>query len=226
MMSSAASFTPDLLESMGLARPASVSSGRRDELGQSEFLKLMTVQLANQDPMKPMENGEFIGQMAQFSTVTGIESLTRSFEQLAASLSQGQALQAATLVGRDVLVPMSYHQLTEGVPIRGAVDVPQDMGIMVSIHDTSGQLVRQIELEPGRAGLRDFEWDGLLADGTPAPEEIYEFRAVAVGGAGGQVADMFLESRVESVAVEPNGGLRLAVHGLGPIDFSLIRRVS
>ena len=54
----------------------------KDQLGQEDFLKLMTTQLQNQDPFAPMENGEFIAQMAQFSTVTGITCDSRKLSHL------------------------------------------------------------------------------------------------------------------------------------------------
>ena len=76
----------------------------RNELGQEEFLMLMLTQLQNQDPTKPMEDGEFIAQMAQFTTVEELGGMSKSIENLASSLTSSSALQAATMVGRSVLV--------------------------------------------------------------------------------------------------------------------------
>ena len=74
-----------------------------DELGQEDFLTLMISQFRNQDPFEPMDNGDFLGQLAQFGTVSGIENLNSAFAGLAGSIQSEQALQAANLVGRDVL---------------------------------------------------------------------------------------------------------------------------
>ena len=91
------------LSGLGLGE-AQAKKKPNDELGQSEFLELMIAQLNNQDPMKPMDNGDFISQMAQFSAVTGLTQLQESFDKLAVSLQSNQALQASSLIGQDVLV--------------------------------------------------------------------------------------------------------------------------
>ena len=91
------------LESLGLAQKKPRVD--KKEMGQEDFLKLMTTQLQNQDPMKPMENGDFLAQIAQFSTVDGIGKLQESFEALSGSLHSNQALQASGLIGRNVMVP-------------------------------------------------------------------------------------------------------------------------
>jgi flagellar basal-body rod modification protein FlgD len=70
---------------------------KKKSLGQDQFLKLMTTQMTHQDPTKPMQNGEFLSQMAQFGTVSGIQDLQQSFKDFAASIGSDQALQAAKL---------------------------------------------------------------------------------------------------------------------------------
>jgi flagellar basal-body rod modification protein FlgD len=91
------------------------------ELGQEQFLSLMITQLKNQDPFKPMESGEFLGQLAQFGTVSGLAGLQTSFDSLATSLVSNQALQAASLVGRSALVASSAITIGAGQSVEGAV---------------------------------------------------------------------------------------------------------
>ena len=112
------SFDPAAL---GLAVPDEVDS---QELGQEEFLQLMLTQLENQDPFKPMESGEFLGQLAQFGTVTGLGELQQSFESLSGSLISDQALQAASLVGRSVTIESGEGLLKTDSPLTGAVELP------------------------------------------------------------------------------------------------------
>ena len=81
---------------LGLNRTSDTSDKENDELGQTEFLELMTAQLKYQDPLKPMENGDFLGQMAQFGTVSGINELNTTFSSMSASFQSNQALQAST----------------------------------------------------------------------------------------------------------------------------------
>ena len=90
---------------LGLNRTVETEQRDNDQLGQAEFLELMTAQLRFQDPLQPMENGDFLGQMAQFGTVSGINDLNNTFNSMSSSFQSNQALQASTLVGRRVLVP-------------------------------------------------------------------------------------------------------------------------
>ena len=93
----------NLLQNIGVgSKPASKA---KSELGQEAFLKLMTTQLQNQDPFKPMDNGEFLSQIAQFGTVSGINDLQESFKSFSNSIVPNQSLQAAGLINRNVLVP-------------------------------------------------------------------------------------------------------------------------
>jgi len=100
-----------LLDRLGLRRDL---TQRRERLGQEDFLRLMVAQLRNQNPLQPMENGEFLTQIAQFGTVSGVRQLNAAFEALSESLYSSQALQAASLVGRRVQVPGGEGYLAEG----------------------------------------------------------------------------------------------------------------
>ncbi|MBL4743366.1 MAG: flagellar hook assembly protein FlgD, partial [Cycloclasticus sp.] len=113
------------LQSLGLVNSSvSESSKSNGDLGQADFLKLMVTQLENQDPLEPMDNGDFLGQMAQFSTVSGIGDLQNSFSEFAASISNDQALQAANLIGRRVSVPLQTGVLADGGVIEGELTLP------------------------------------------------------------------------------------------------------
>lgn len=83
----------------------------------------MTAQLRHQDPLNPTENDALIAQVAQFSTVEGIQEMQRSIESLAGSFQSAQALQASTLVGRDVLINTDRAVLEAGKSVIGAVDL-------------------------------------------------------------------------------------------------------
>jgi flagellar basal-body rod modification protein FlgD len=140
------------------------------QLGQQDFLALMIQQLRNQDPLKPMENGEFIGQMAQFSTVTGIADMTKSIASLADSFNSGQALQAASMVGRTVLTEASTGSFSGTKPLSGAVELPYSTSsAVVRVYSSAGELVRELPLGTQEKGLTNFSWDGTLANGQPAP---------------------------------------------------------
>ena len=221
----------DLLNSLGLtaygSQSSTASTQSSGQLQQSDFLKLMTTQLTNQDPMEPMDNGEFLSQMAQFSTVTGIEQLASSFEKLSLSVSQGQALQAATLVGKRVLVPSASAELAAGQGVGGGVDLSAAAdNVTVTIGDANGQVVRTIDLGKQGAGLAEFSWDGLTASGTAAPAGTYTFSIDAKINGEHQAQTTLLDGQVSGVSYDSaSGGLVLNVAALGDVSFSDVYRI-
>jgi flagellar basal-body rod modification protein FlgD len=219
-------LSTDVLQSLGLSRPNLTQAANNDELGQEDFLRLMSVQLEGQDPLKPMENGDFIAQMAQFSSLTGIQDLSASFGVLAKTLTQNQTLQAASLVGKQVLVPTEFGMLSAQEPLAGAVELTRSARqVRIQVLDGSGQTVRDLDVGTLSAGLHDFTWDGLLADGTPAPEGVYQFRAIANGASGVEGLELFMNAPVDSVGLGNGQSLTLNVRGTGEVDFNDIRRI-
>jgi flagellar basal-body rod modification protein FlgD len=217
----------DLLANLGLAREKAPAERDRDRLGQGDFLKLMTTQLQNQDPFKPMESGEFLGQLAQFGTVSGIEDLQKSFKGLSESIYSGQALQAAGLVDRQVMVPVDMSMMDPERGQWGAAELSASTSdLVVGVYDQSGALVRRMPLGPRSPGLTEFRWDGRDESGQIAAPGIYEFRAEAHGAGRTEALEVFLAARVESVSLgNRDGSLTLQVEGLGEIDFSKVRRI-
>ena len=201
-------------------------SGKKSELGQADFLKLMTTQLQNQDPFAPMENGEFLAQIAQFSTVSGIQDLQASFEKLSQSLVSNQALQATNLVGRSVLAPTGIAALEQDGGVKGVVEVPASSNeVQVTIHAASGETIRRLHLGGQPAGNAQFQWDGRKDDGTRALPGTY-FIAASGQYDGRQVAlDTLLSSTVDSVTLGGDGGLLLDLRGVGPLDFTQVRQI-
>jgi len=179
---------------------------KKNDLGEDEFLKLMLTQLQHQDPFQPMENGEFIAQMAQFSSVQGINTMADSMQQLTESFSANQALQAASLVGHDVLVGNNFAGLKNGDSIEGSFELFASTGAAtINIYDTSGNLVHQDYLGQKAAGQHSFSWDGALSDGSQAPEGTYEIRVDYSTGDGTAAADVFIQSTIQSVNFAANG---------------------
>ena len=187
----------------------------RDQLGQEDFLTLMITQFQNQDPFEPMDNGEFLGQLAQFSTVNGIESLNSSFGGLAGSMQDNQALQAAGLVGHRVLAVTDIGHLEQGGTLRGALELESSAGnVQIDITDQSGQLVQRLELGQQPGGLIDFEWDGVTAQGEQAATGHYQISARVVRGIETESVPTVIESRITSVTLgQFGGGLTLNLDG-------------
>jgi len=198
----------------------------KKELGQKEFLKLMTTQLQNQDPFKPMESGAFLSQIAQFSTVDGIGKLNTGFEQLSSSLVSNQALQASSLIGHSVLAPTGVASLQQGGSIQGSAQLPAASGdVTVNVFDQAGQLVRRIGLGSQAAGNVDFKWDGLRDDGKYASPGNYFVSAEASVDGRNEAVDTLLASEVKSVTLSNSGGLLLDLDGIGALDFKEVRQI-
>lgn len=196
-------------------------------LDQEDFFKLLITQLRSQDPFRPLASGEFLSQIAQFSTVSGVQDLQRSFEQLAGSLYSNQALQASALVGRTVYVPGPKAALTAGGGLSGLIELPgSTSGLSIGIYDGAGQLVRRLALGPQPAGTVAFRWDGLTEAGMPAPPGLYYVKAEARRGGENVAVETLLAARVESVTLGHLGqGITLNLAGLGAVDFAQVRQI-
>jgi flagellar basal-body rod modification protein FlgD len=212
----------DALGGLGLEVPKTVREG---DLGQEDFLHLMLTQLKNQDPFKPMESGEFLGQIAQFGTVQGLAGLQTSFDSLSSSLVSNQALQASSLVGRSALVETSTISVAAGQSVTGAIDLPaSSAAVSLSIHDAAGQPVRTVQLGAQPQGLASFTWDGLADDGTAVPAGRYTFDAAYFSGTDSVVADTLLRAPIDSVLLSADG-FGVELRGIGELPFTAVREI-
>ncbi|HEB60062.1 MAG TPA: flagellar hook assembly protein FlgD [Gammaproteobacteria bacterium] len=208
---------------------------RQQALGQEDFMRLMTTQMNNQDPFKPMDNGEMVSQMAQLSSVTGLKDMKDSMNALAQSMQSNQALQASALVGSRVLVPGQRTDLPEQGELRGAVDVPpgaQDLN--VHIVNGAGEVVHTLALGTLPAGLQEFTWDGELnglpgAEGgaTRAQPGVYRVRAEAVVDDEAQAVPTLVSDTVDSVSLGQGGqGMTLNLASGGNAPLTTVKRIS
>ncbi len=214
------------LQELGLMKPPSAQKPR-NELGQEDFLKLMTTQMTHQNPLKPMENTEFLTQLAQFGTVNGIQALQQSFADFANAITADQALQAAGLVGRQVLVEGNQARLAPGGELQGALALEKPAaGVTVRIVDTSGQVVRTLELGPQDSGRVPFVWDGLKDDGDFAEPGTYQIQAEGMVEGENRALTTLVPATVESVSTAENGyGLTVDLEGLGSVDIQAIKQI-
>ncbi len=133
--------------------------GNKNTLGQEDFLKLMTTQLQNQDPFAPMDNGDFIAQMAQFSTVTGITEINNNLTNIGSKLEPNRIATAAQFLGHSVLIPGKVVSPDENGEIHGVIDLPAsstDVGLTFT--NDSGEVVKTINLGSQNKGLVGFSW--------------------------------------------------------------------
>jgi flagellar basal-body rod modification protein FlgD len=212
------------LSDLGLTLPAAAAKDKRQTLGQEDFLRLMTTQMKYQDPFKPLDATEFLGQIAQFSTVSGVQSLNESFTALSGALTSSQALQAAQLVGHGVLVPSEQGYLESGEGLYGALDLPASGPAAVDIFDAAGQRVRTLDLGVQPAGLQHFRWDGLSDSGAELPSGSYTLRGRLSGASRNEAVDTLAVGWVNSVSLG-SAGLNLNLLGMDPAAFSSVRQI-
>ncbi len=198
-----------LLPSGIATAPAASARASGDNLGQQDFMELLVAQLKNQDPAKPMDNFQFLSQIAQFGMVDGIQELNGSFGNVADSFRQNQMVEAASLLGREVATEggsVAY----EGLSVRGSIDVPEGASnLMLEIRSSNGDLVHSDLVTAPEAGTEPFIWDGTDADGIQLPAGDYEISVRTEVGGNVQSLGVTTLSRVDSVTIDVDGQTRL-----------------
>ncbi|KXF81284.1 flagellar hook assembly protein FlgD [Enterovibrio coralii] len=202
-------------------------TGQQD-LNQEDFLSLLTKQLANQDPFKPVDNEQMIAQMASFATVDGIGKMNEQFGSLNAAMTSSQALQASSLVGQDVLVPGNEGFKAAMGGIAGVVKLPQALNdVVVRIQNERGELLRTFNLGAKSPGDHRIEWDGKDDSGNVLPEGNYSMNVS--GNVNGKSQDFELSTyaNVNSVLLgNGDGNVMLNIAGYAsPIKLSEVLEV-
>lgn len=203
-----------------------------NELGQAAFLELMITQMNNQNPLNPQDNSEFVAQLAQFSSVEGLERLNKNFT----SFMSNNALQASSLVGRNVTVASDTSVLQTGGIVAGSVDLAHATDdLSIKIYDEVGSLVQTIPVGEVAKGETVFRWDGqnLEVNGdlvewdageTAAAAGEYRFEVTATQNGKPEALATSLSANVNSVTIGENGALILNLAGIGAVNVSEVKQ--
>ena len=196
-----------------------------NDLGKNEFLELLVAQMNNQNPLEPQENGEFIGQLAQFSTVEGVEKLNSSMETILSGYQSSQALQASSLVGRKVIVPADKAVVDTSETFKASLVLPtSSSNVFVNVYDSTGASVGRVNMGAQEAGNISFMWDGKDSSGKVLPPGTYRFEAQATYQGETKGLYALLPANVDSVTLGQNGGeLMLNLAGVGSIGLSQVQ---
>ncbi len=215
-----------ILEKIGVkSNEDSATAKKKDTLGQSDFLKLMTTQLQNQDPFAPMENGDFIAQMAQFSTVTGIAEMGESLKSLSNQLGEFRIATATNLLGHSVLVPGNKVRPNSNGEIHGVLDLPRaSSATNVVFSNTAGEVVHSMDLGSQASGLVGFSWTDIPEEliGQESPLKVEAFMN-GENGRSGVTPSVFAEVLAASTG-NPKTGVVLEVKDYGNINASDVRK--
>ncbi|MEQ9462025.1 MAG: flagellar hook capping FlgD N-terminal domain-containing protein [Haliea sp.] len=189
-----------------------------EDMGSEAFLTLMVAQLKNQDPTKPLDNMDFMGQLAQFGTVSGIQDLNTGFGGLASALTGSQALQAANLVGRDVVTEGNVGLLR---PVEGSGEEGDEPALALDatvafngnatsatlfVQDMTGRLVYSAALPPGVNSDFRVQWDGRDGSGAQLEAGQYRVSVEALVGGVSTTVPVYAHQRVDSVAIAAGSG--------------------
>jgi flagellar basal-body rod modification protein FlgD len=219
------SVSPALLNSMNTGKAAAAASAT-DTAGatQDRFMKLLITQMKNQDPLNPLDNAQVTSQLAQLSTVTGIDKLNATMGTLKDSYQSSQTLQAASLIGHGVLVPGNTADLADGKAVLG-MDLPGAAdAVTVTIRDASGNVVRKLDLGAQAAGTLPLGWDGKTDKGAAAASGEYSFDVKATSAGKALNVTTLSYGQVGSVSTGASG-TRLNLAGGGSATLAEVREI-
>ena len=197
------------------------------ELGKDAFMELMLAQLKNQNPLDPQDNGDFIAQLAQFSSLEEMQNLSSTVEDVAGQFRSSQALQASAMVGKTVLAPSNVGILGNDGEITGTIEVPASTGgLRLSVMNQSGELVRQIDMGSSQAGVVSFRWDGEDGNDNPLPPGPYQIVAQGSYPSGPEQLGTMVSANVDSVSLGKGGSITLNLAGMGSIALSDVKQIN
>lgn len=200
----------------------------RGMLTQEDFFALLTQELANQDPTKPVDNNEMISQMTAFSTTDGVQQLNDSFNNFSDSMTSSQALQASSLVGRSVLVDDNVFGRSEGEDVKGKLKTDEPAtNVKIYVENTAGEIIQTVDVGSVKAGEFAFTWNGETSTGEQAAEGAYRFRIAGI--VDGEVSELqaLTYRKVDSVTLAGAGGnIVLNLNGGSSMNLSEVAEVT
>jgi flagellar basal-body rod modification protein FlgD len=211
--------TVNPLSTLGSNAGSSVTT--KNEAGSEDrFLKLLVAQMANQDPLNPMDNAQVTSQMAQISTVNGIDKLNTTVQGLNQQFVQMQALQGASLVGRDVIIPGDRLSTNEDGAVQGGFDLTSAAdSVKVEVLNAAGHVIDTIHLGAASGGRNGFDWTPPAGVDATLGQR---FRVLAKSGAASVGATPLMRDRVDAV-ITGGDTLTLELRTSGSVPYSQIK---
>ena len=206
--------------SVNAAAAASSVATKNQAGAEDRFLKLLVAQMQNQDPLNPMDNAQVTSQMAQIQSVNGIEKLNRTVESLGTQFAQMNALQGASLVGRDVIVPGNRLAPNDEGLVQGGFELagPADR-VSVEVLNAGGRVIDTITLGAQSSGRHGFEWTPPAGVDAATGDR---FRVVAKNGTANVATTALMRDRVDAV-IAGGDTLTLELRSSGSVPYDQIR---
>jgi flagellar basal-body rod modification protein FlgD len=175
---------------------------------QNQFLTMLVTQMNNQDPLNPMDNSQLTSQLAQISTVSGLQTMNTTMNQLLQQTAASRAMDSASLIGKTVMVPGAAVSVTGGVPGNIGVDIPATAdNVTVQVLDASGNVVRNIDMKGQTAGVKDIAWDGTNDLGNAVADGNYSFKVTATANGKDVKPVALVYGKVTSISGDSTGVL-------------------
>jgi flagellar basal-body rod modification protein FlgD len=211
---------PALLTTMNGARATKSAT----QEAQDKFMTLLVTQMKNQDPLNPLDNAQITSQLAQLSTVTGIDKLNETMTAMSGNFRSSQNLQVASMIGHGVVVPGNNVELKDGKSVLG-FDLPQNADkIQVKIRDQGGALVKTLDFTNMTSGFNSVSWDGKNEAGTVAANGNYSFEVTANSGEKKLDVAPLSFGLVSSVSFGTQGTM-LSILNTGEVAMSEVRQI-
>ncbi|WP_232823656.1 flagellar hook assembly protein FlgD [Dyella sp. C9] len=203
-----------------------MNSALSSTMTQADFLQLMTAQLQAQDPTNPVDNSQFVSQMAQFSQLSATQQLDTDLQTFSSNVSSAmqtsQVLNSSNLVNRQVMVPSSTVSFDGSDSVTGAVNVPSSGSVSVQVLDASGNVVRTMSLGNQSAGLSQFTWDGTDDNGNAVAQGTYTLSATS----GSTSLNTYVAGTVTGVGYGGSSlGTYLQVSGVGGVSLGQVAQI-
>ncbi|MDQ2822592.1 MAG: flagellar biosynthesis protein FlgD [Pseudomonadota bacterium] len=229
-MTSVTSTSPtsitDLMSTMNVKTAA--ASADSVDADTNKFMTLLVTQLKNQDPMNPLDNAQLTSQLAQLSTVTGVNKLNTTLESLKTSYQSSEAMSATNMIGHGVFVDDNFVNLSKGQSILGVDLATGADNVTVTVTDpATGKDIKTIELGAQKAGILPLSWDGIADGATTAMKDgKYTFR-VSATNAGTPLVDAktLAFDSVSSVSTSAADGVKLNLPTKGQVTLADIKQV-
>ena len=216
--------TPQSLLTAMNPAAANGAGAESTQAAQDRFMKLLITQMKNQDPLNPLDNAQVTSQLAQLSTVSGIDKLNATMNAMMGSFQANQSLQAAGMIGRAVFVPGDSLALIEGKTLLGVELTEPADSVEVTIRDANGNAIHKMDLGAQKTGIYPLYWDGVTAAGATAADGKYTFDVAARRGGEKSPASTLAFGEVSSVTMGAQG-VKLDLLNLGAVSMADIRQI-
>ena len=179
------SYVSSLLGTSSSTSSTTSSTSSTNSLGQDAFLQLLVTQLQYQDPLDPMDDKEFVAELAQFSSLEQLTEINTGIDNLATIGETQQLMGAVNFIGKTIEATGTAVGLTDGEATSVTFTLPDDAETcLVNIMDSSGTTVRTVDLGATSAGEIEFTWDGKDYDGNVMEDGQYQVAMTATDADG------------------------------------------